>query len=105
MSEGNIPTTGAQQVAAWLEGDPVLTGMARTSAHFSKTTDPDYLRQWAGRLLYSTVCGLGSPDGDFNTLRAWGADIAAARTVRDGFTREEFDGIDWTAVRDSLAVC
>lgn len=93
------PMTGAQwathHVAVWLENDRPLAEEAREIAKGDKFEFGDReLSVWVSDILYAR--------DDAQHVADIGADPRAALAVRDSFTREDFDGIDWRAVRESL---
>lgn len=95
----NTPMAGAQwathHVAVWLENDRPLAEEAKKIASGDEFEYGDTeLSVWVSDLLYD-------PAGRQHIADV-GADLNAARNVRESFTQEDFDGIDWAAVRESL---
>jgi hypothetical protein len=82
----NAPLTdlewAAHHVTVWLENDRLYTSTAKRYARAGLAP----LRRYAQELLYETRHTVWSP----------------VPAVRDSFARDDFDRIDWSAVRDSL---
>lgn len=94
-SSSQEPLTGVsyatRKVALWLENDSYLS--VRAHNILAGKDDCRTLREFVEFILY---------DRSGHAIQGYGVDMNNLRSVRDSFTRGEFDMIDWDAVRDSL---
>lgn len=80
-------TGAAQAVLEWLDSEPYERKVAKRYAH----AGPQYLANWARENIYPPSFLHLHPD-----------DARRMIDLRDSFTREEFDRIDWPSVWQAL---
>lgn len=83
------------QVQVWLENDGLLCQRAKEVALGAEVNGvAGDLAGWVEGLLYG--------DGPESYVIADHSQVVARDAVRESFTREDFDAIDWGFVRESL---
>lgn len=88
-------------VVEWLRSDRALLEEAILQVTGDEFEWGDnQLAMWVGDLLYDPSYRRSREDLEFV---AWvGADVGAARNLRDRISQDEFDEIDWSVVRERL---